>query len=172
LEISRDAAGRRCVVYSLEARGVAKSRECAVLVCLPTGGSGKGWWAVSAGTAISGRENLECAAPPSRCLSMHSQYVCGPSLESVSWKAWVWCQWGSTVWHAARRVVFQVSRPHATTSCPCTLGPAVAVAAVAGPSAMVRLLVLPDCGTIWEGRGRPGAIHCSIYVYMWQAGWV
>lgn len=35
------------------------------------------------------------------------------------------------------------------------VGPAVAVrcGGVSGPSAMVPLLVLPDCGTIWEGRG-------------------
>lgn len=32
---------------------------------------------------------------------------------------------------------------------PCSCG----AVGVSGPSSMVRLLVLPDCGTIWEGRG-------------------
>lgn len=110
---------------------------------------------VSTGAGISSR-NL-CGAPVSR--RFFRLAVGGPSLESLNLTL------GPTAVRMgfnadARGLVFQVSR--LTTSCPCTLGPAVAVG-VPGLSAMVRLLVLPDCGTIWEGRGASGC-YSSVYV--------
>jgi hypothetical protein len=121
-EISQDAA-LRCLL-PWKRRGWRNHALRAVRAGLPPPAAGEAAGGfVSAGTAISGRENSGCPAQAGRCLSMHSTHGAWSWFRACAAGSVVWRQWGSTVWHAARGVVFQVNRPHAATSLSMCVGP-------------------------------------------------